>query len=178
MELVAGDRVITKDGGPREVLWVGLRHISRARLMTTPDLRPVRIASGAMDAHRPSGDLLVSPDHMMLLAGPETRAICGEAEVLVPARDLVGRPGITRVPAAASVTYYHLMLGEHCILLANGVETESFHPGAANLSAIAAEQRARLFDIMPDLAASAANYGPPARRAVSRAEAAHLGRLA
>ncbi len=175
-DIVAGDRVITKDGGAREVLWVGARHISRARLLTSPRLRPVRISAGAIGLDRPSEDLLVSPDHCVVVGNALTQDMWGEPEVLVAARDLVGRPGIARLPALQSVTYYHLMLAEHGILIANGMEAESFHPGAAKLSAIAEEQRLRLFDIMPELERRASNYGRPVRRVLDKHEARRLAR--
>jgi len=175
-DLAAGDRVVTKDGGSREVLWVGSRHISRARLLTSPDLRPVRISSGAIRLDQPSEELLVSPDHCVLMGDEKTQELWREAEVLVAARDLVGRPGIRRMPAMNSVTYYHLMLEDHGILIANGVETESFHPGATNLAGIAEDQRVRLFDIMPDLQRQAANYGPTARRVLGPHEARQFAR--
>ena len=173
-EIAAGDRVITKDGGAREVLWVGMRHISRARLMVSPDLRPVRVAAGAFGTSDACQDLLVSPDHRILTSDKAD----GIGEVLVAARDLVGRPGVARAPVTGALTYYHIMLAEHAILVANGVEAESFYPGATRLSAIAEEQRVRLFDIMPDLQHSAANYGPPARRVVYAKVRVSNGRVA
>ncbi|MEO0917924.1 MAG: hypothetical protein AAFY31_13225 [Pseudomonadota bacterium] len=40
------------------------------------------------------------------------------------------------------------MFEQHHIVVANGVETESFHPAAAALDAIDEDQRLRLFDVM------------------------------
>ena len=173
-ELVAGDKVITKDNGAEPILWVGSRNVSGARLYAMPDLRPVRIRENALGAGQPPGDLIVSPDHRMLVQGQAARALWGEDEVLVAARDLINGTGVTRDMAAKSVTYYHLMLEEHHVLVANGVETESFHPAAARLDAIAEEQRQRLFDVMPDLAYDPQTYGPMSRRVLTGAEAALL----
>ncbi len=171
-ELVAGDKVITKDNGAQTVVWVGSRNVSGARLYAMPDLRPIRIRQGALGSGRPAGDLIVSPDHRMLIQGPAAQALWGEAEVLVAARELVNGSGVCRDMGAKSVTYYHLMLEHHNILLANGVETESFHPAAARLDAVEEEQRQRLFDVMPDLAYDTQTYGPMSRRVLTRAEAA------
>ncbi|MEO9824277.1 MAG: Hint domain-containing protein [Paracoccaceae bacterium] len=177
-ELVAGDKVITKDNGTEEVLWVGNRNVSGARLYAMPDLRPVRIRENALGAGRPGGDLIVSPDHKMLVEGDAARALWGEAEVLVAARDLIDGSGVTRDMAAKSVTYIHLMLPDHHVLVANGVETESFHPAAARLDAIAEEQRLRLYDVMPELEFDTNCYGAPSRRVLTRAEAALLPAVA
>jgi hypothetical protein len=177
-DLVAGDKVITKDNGAEEVLWVGNRNVSGARLYAMPDLRPVRIRENALGNGRPGGDLIVSPDHKMLIEGDAARTLWGEPEVLVTARDLIDGTAITRDMAAKSVTYIHLMLANHHVLVANGVETESFHPAAARLDAIAEEQRMRLYDVMPELEFDAACYGPTSRRVLSKAEAALLPAVA
>ena len=95
-------------------------------------------------------------------------------DFLVAARDLINGNQVSRDMAARSVIYYHLMLEHHEVLIANGVETESFHPAAACLSAIEEDQRLRLFDIMPDLSYDPGTYGPMARRVLSKAEAALL----
>ncbi|MDA8585434.1 Hint domain-containing protein [Rhodobacteraceae bacterium] len=170
--LVAGDEVVTKDSGAEPILWVGHRNVSGARLYAMPDLRPVCIRQGALGLGRPGGDLFVSPDHRMLVQGQAARALWGEDEVLVAARDLINGRSVTRDSGAKSVTYFHMMLASHHVLVANGVETESFHPAAARLDAIEEEQRQRLFDVMPDLAYDPETYGPMSRRVLSRAEAA------
>ncbi len=177
-DLVAGDKIITKDSGAEPILWVGSRNVSGARLYAMPDLRPVRIREGALGAGQPAGELVVSPDHRMLVQGQAARALWGEDEVLVSARDLINGRGVTRDMAAKSVTYVHLMLASHQVLVANGVETESFHPAAARLDAIEEEQRQRLFDVMPDLAYDPGTYGPTVRRVLTRAEAALLPKAA
>lgn len=177
-ELVAGDKVVTKDKGTEEVLWVGTRNVSGARLYAMPDMRPVRIRENALGAGKPGGDLIVSPDHKMLIEGDATRALWGEPEVLVAARDLIDGTRVTRDMAAKSVTYIHLMLPDHHVLVANGIETESFHPAAARLDALAEEQRLRLYDVMPELEFDADCYGPSSRRVLGRAEAALLSAVA
>ena len=172
--LVAGDQVVTKDSGAQPILWVGSRNVSGARLYAMPDLRPVRIRAGALGDERPQDDLIVSPDHRMLLTGKAAKNLWGEDEVLVAARDLINGNGVSRDMGAKSVIYYHLMLEHHHVLVANGVETESFHPAAAALDAIEEDQRMRLFDVMPDLAYDPHTYGPMSRRALSKGEAALL----
>ena len=108
----------------------------------------------------------------MLVSGQATQALWGEDEVLVAARDLINGSGVRRDMAAKSVTYFHLMLEDHHVLVANGVETESFHPAAAALETIEEDQRMRLYDVMPDLANDPMTYGPMIRRSLTKAEAA------
>lgn len=172
--LVAGDQVITKDSGAQPIMWAGSRNVSGARLYAMPDLRPVRIREGALGGNRPEGDLIVSPDHRMVVSGAKAEELWGESEVLVAARDLIDGTRIARDLGAKSVTYYHLMLEQHHVLIANGVESESFHPHAAALDSIEEDQRLRLFDVMPELADDTARYGPSSRRALTAPEAALL----
>lgn len=173
-DIVAGDRLQTKDNGYQDVLWVGSRQISGARLHAMPDLRPVRIRQGVLGSDRPSDDLIVSPDHRLIVRGDAPLALWGESEVLISARDLIDDYGVLRDTRAKSVTYIHLMLEHHNVLFANGVETESFHPGAAALGEVDEEQRLRLFDVMPALEQDVSEYGPMSRRVLNRAEAALL----
>jgi hypothetical protein len=172
--LQAGDRVLTRDDGAQEVLWVGSRHFTGARLLVAPDLRPIRIRARALDGDLPDADLLVSPQHRVLIRGRSARALFNTDEVLVAAADLINDRTITVARALRSLTYYHLMLPRHQVVWANGVATESFHPAEMPLERIEADQRERLYRIFPDLARDPARYGAPARRMLSRAEAAIL----
>jgi hypothetical protein len=173
-DIVAGDRVMTRDNGAQDVLWVGSKLITGARLHAFPDLRPVCIREGAIGEGRPEDDLIVSPDHRVLLSGKTARVLFGEPEVLVAARDLIDDRGITRAHDLREVTYVHLLLQRHEILQANGVFAESFHPGDADLDMVPTAQRQRLFDLMPGLASDADAYGPRVRRVIGTFEAAAL----
>lgn len=166
-DLAAGDVVVTADDGPQDILWIGARHIGARAMVRTPELAPIRIGTGALGTPDEGRDLLVSPDHRMLVRGRGN-----VSEVLVAARDLVGQDGVRREPMAGGVTYIHLMLERHHVLFANGFETESFHPGAACLDEIPVAERLRLFDIMPGLERTPDLYGARARPYVSGAEAA------
>lgn len=173
-DLREGDRVRTKDNGAQEVLWIGSRRMTGARLFAMPKLRPIRFRAGALGVERPDQELLVSPEHRMLLSGRVARALFNEDEVLVAARDLVNGRTVAVDMALKEVTYVHLMLPSHQVLWANGVETESFHPAHAALSSLAETDRARLLGMFPALDHDPHSYGGPARRALSASEAAIL----
>lgn len=129
-ELREGDRVRTKDNGDEEIQWIGSRRMSGARLFAMPHLRPVRIRAGALGIERPDEELLVSPEHRMLVEGDVARALFNTPEVLVAARDLINGSSVMVDLAVRELTYIHLLLPRHQILWANGVEAESFHPAA------------------------------------------------
>lgn len=172
--LIEGDHVQTADNGSAEVLWLGRRRVTGARMKAIPSLTPVRLRAGALDKDVPDAGLLVSPDHRMVLRGPNARALFNCDEVLVTARDLVNDHSIIRDHSLPEVTYIHMMLPQHEIVFANGVPTESFHPASAELSAMDEIEEGRLYDRLPDLRGDMGNYGAYARRVLSDSEAAIL----
>ncbi|MFT4149733.1 MAG: Hint domain-containing protein [Paracoccaceae bacterium] len=157
-DLRPGDRVLTRDNGFEEVVWTGHQTVSARDLARIAALRPVRIAAGALGEGCPERDMLVSPQHRMLFSGPRAELLFGEAEVLVAAVHLVGRPGITRA-AAGPVTYIHFMCAEHQIVMVDGCWSESYQPGDMSLAGLPQDQRQELFAIFPELA-----LGDSARR--------------
>lgn len=165
-----GDRIDTADDGPQEILWSGQRRMSGARLYAMPHLRPVRIRALGLGEGRPQGDLLVSPQHRMLIRGPAADALFGTSEVLVRAQDLVNDHSVLVDTALLEVTYVHILLERHQIVFANGVPSESFHPQSAALDTLDPAQRQGLMELLPDPAA----YGGYARRNLSASEAAIL----
>jgi len=168
-DLREGDRVQSRDNGAQDILWIGARRMTGARLFVMPRLRPVRISTGALGIERPEEELLVSPEHRMLIRGPAAQALFNTSEVLVPARDLVNGSTITVDLTVREVTYVHLLLPSHQILWANGVETESFHPANASLSSLAEDDRTRLLAQFPELELDPHLYGGYARRKIGRA---------
>lgn len=152
--LRVGDRVLTRDSGFQAIRWIGRRALTAAEAAAQPGLAPVRIARGALGPDLPERDLIVSPQHRMLITGPRAEMIFGEREVLVAALHLVGRPGISRM-AAGPVTYLHLLFDRHEIVQAEGAWSESFQPGARTLRGMEDAVRAELLSLFPDLSAGA-----------------------
>ena len=173
-ELREGDHVQTKDNGAQEIEWVGSRRMSGARLFAMPRLRPVRIRAGALGVERPDEELLVSPEHRMLIKGDVARTLFNVPEVLVSAKDLINNSTISVDLAVREVTYIHLLLPQHQILWANGIETESFHPASTSLDMLDSEDKARLLGLNQRLEYEPHAYGSFARRNLSSSEAAIL----
>lgn len=173
-ELRPGDLIQTKDNGPQEVLWTGSRHMTGARLYAMPHLRPIRFRTGALGQGRPDGDLLVSPQHRMLVSGRSAQALFNTPEVLVAAEDLLNDHSVTVDHMLREVTYVHVLLEHHQIVWANGLETESFHPSNTELATVDPSQRDTLLSLVPELADDPLAYGGFARRNLTTPEAAIL----
>jgi len=173
-QLREGDAVVTKDNGAQEIQWIGSRRMTGARLFALPKLRPIRIRSGALGPDWPRQELVVSPEHRVLVRGQVAQALFNTPEVLVSARQLENGGSVVSDYRLREVTYMHLMLPRHEIIFANGVETESFHPADAAMSALADEDRSRLLGLMPELEARPYVYGDHARRQLTASEAAIL----
>ena len=112
--LRVGDHVATACGESRKVVWLGHRRVD-CRLHPRPRaVWPVRVAAHACGPGLPHADLLLSPDHAVYLGG-----------VLVPIRHLVNGVSIAQL-ARDAVTYWHVELDRHDVLLAEGLPCESF----------------------------------------------------
>ena len=173
-ELREGDHVQTKDNGSQPIEWMGQRRMSGARLFAMPKLRPIRIRAGVFGLDEPDEDLLVSPEHRMLLKGRVAMDLFNTPEVLVAARDLIDNDRVSVDLTVREITYVHLLLPQHEILFANGVESESFHPANAALSTLDASDRLRLSQRLPLVETNPQGYGSYARRNLSSSEAAIL----
>lgn len=148
--LRVGDSVVTRDNGAQPLHWIGHKELELPRLIANPDLAPVTIRAGALGQGLPERDLTISPNHRVLLLGEMNRILFDTPEVLVAAKHLVGRPGITQsVPN--SVQYVHLLCEDHEVLLSNGMWSESFQPAEHALRGVESEQRDELFAIFPEL---------------------------
>jgi len=175
-DLCVGDLVLTRDNGYRPLRWIGARRFDAAALARYPELQPVRILAGALGEGMPARDMLVSPQHQVLLFGVLARAWGDEAEVLVPATELEFLPGVIG-ESHASVTYVHVMFDTHEVIWADGCWSESFQPAQATLAGMHAAQRAEILAIFPELATGRGHAGfAPAR--LSPPAAAELPRAA
>ena len=170
-DLRVGDRIITRDSGMQEIRWLGRRDLSWKDLTAAPHLKPILIRQGALGNGLPERDMMVSPNHRVLVANDRTALYFDEHEVLVAAKHLAAGKGVHSVDAAGA-SYIHFMFDRHEVVLSNGAWTESFQPGDLTLKGMGNAQRSEIFDLFPELKTDAGveNYGA-ARRTLKRHEA-------
>ncbi len=150
-DISQGDVVLTRDNGYQTVRWAGTKVLDGGEIASNPSLQPIRIARGALGAGMPERDMVVSPQHRVVMSGYAIELLFGEDEVLVAATHLVGRPGITRECPTAGVTYVHFMFDHHELVMSDGTWTESFQPGDLSLAGLDMDQREELILLFPQL---------------------------
>ncbi|SHK78883.1 Ca2+-binding protein, RTX toxin-related [Roseovarius marisflavi] len=149
-ELQVGDRIITRDNGLQEIRWIGHRALGGQDLIKSPHLRPVLIRAGALGQGLPERDMLVSPQHRILLNNERAALYFEEREVLAAAKHLTGLDGVDTVESSGT-TYIHFMFDQHEVVLSNGAWTESFQPGEQVLDGMGSAQRDEIYDLFPEL---------------------------
>ena len=110
-----GDPVLTSDGQAKPIIWLGRQTVSR---VFADPLRvlPIRIKAGALARNVPSRDLLISPDHAILVDG-----------ALIQAGALLNGTTIVREMRTKPIfTYYHVELDDHSLILAENTVAETF----------------------------------------------------
>ena len=111
--LRVGDLALTASGKPRPIRWIGSR--SYPGLSAPQAERPVRIKVSALADGMPARDLLVSPDHCLSLDG-----------LFVAVGHLSNGTSIIRGEAVRDLTYWHVELDTHDLLMAENTPAESF----------------------------------------------------
>jgi Ca2+-binding RTX toxin-like protein len=172
-ELKVGDRVITRDNGIQEIRWVGHKAITGRELLGSPHLKPVVIKAGSLGNGLPERDMMLSPNHRVLVANAQTQLYFDESEVLAAVKHLVGTPGVQELDVL-STTYIHFMFDRHEVVLSNGAWTESFQPGDMSLKGVGNAQRTEIFELFPELATREGIDGYQAARKTLKKHEARL----
>ncbi|MES2433973.1 MAG: Hint domain-containing protein [Pseudomonadota bacterium] len=164
-DLRAGDEVLTVDNGFRPIRWIGSRSLSTRQLQLAPQLRPIRIEIGALGNGLPLRPLEVSPQHRCLIRSQIAQRMVGAREVLAAAKHLLSVEGVSVVETDAPVTYFHVLLDSHELLISNGAATESFFIGPVGISSMSAADRLEILSLFPELHTEEAHHVmPPARK--------------
>ncbi|UOA28518.1 Hint domain-containing protein [Pseudosulfitobacter sp. DSM 107133] len=154
-----GDLVQTMDNGLQPLRWIGVRHLTARDLLRHPKLRPIRICQRAVNLNAGAADLIVSPQHRLLIASPIATRMFNEHEVLVSAKQLLTVDGVDIAYDMATVSYYHILFDRHEIVKANGIPSESLYLGAQTQTMLTPAGRAEIQRLFPDVSAQ---YRKPA----------------
>lgn len=135
-DLKAGDLVMTLDHGAQHIRWITGRALQERELRSKPHLRPIRISAGALGENMPARDLLVSPQHRILLRSKIAIRMFETDEVLVAAKKLLELEGIEIAEDVAPVWYFHFICDGHEIIEADGAFAETLFLGSEAVKSI------------------------------------------
>jgi hypothetical protein len=110
-----GDLVQTViDGRCAPIIWIGHRTVDCTRSRKPESVWPVRVSAGAFGPASPMRDVFLSPDHAVYVNG-----------VLIPVKYLINGTSVTQTKVDR-ITYYHVELDTHHVLVADGLPAESY----------------------------------------------------
>ncbi|MEO0891680.1 MAG: Hint domain-containing protein [Pseudomonadota bacterium] len=150
-DLMVGDRLMTHSGGAQPIRWIGSRVLNSYDLWTKPKHRPVRIGAGALGCDLPERDLIVSPQHRVLVRSRIAERIFGQEEVLIPAAKLLDLEGIQTAHDLTEVTYFHILFDAHQLIYSNGALTESLFTGPQAMKSIPRAAREEIKALFPEM---------------------------
>ncbi|CUH77921.1 Hint domain-containing protein [Tropicibacter naphthalenivorans] len=130
--LQTGDWVCTWSGRKQQIKWIGSKTVEGAGAAA-----PIRFDVDTIGNFRP---VKLSPQHRVLISSPQAELMFGARDVLVPAIALLDGNRIRQV-ARRQVSYVHILLDRHDILIAEGAPCESLLPGWRTRDILTAQDR-------------------------------------
>ncbi|WP_174502692.1 Hint domain-containing protein [Acidiphilium sp. C61] len=112
--LCEGDHVITRTGDRHKIIWHGQRRVDCRRHRSPELVLPVLIEKDAFGSGQPCRDLYLSPDHAIWIDG-----------YLIEIKKLINGLSIRQV-SVPSVTYHHIELENHDVILAEMLPVETY----------------------------------------------------
>nr|WP_283254941.1 Hint domain-containing protein [Marivita sp. GX14005] len=137
--LCPGDMVTTLDNGPQPVIWT--RRDVQPLDTVDAQARPVLISRDSLGPGLPMRALVVSPQHRILIGGRGQMDHALDGEYLVPAKALVGCPGIRFMNGKRKITWVHIAFARHEVINSNGCLAESLLFGPMVLQGLGRVQR-------------------------------------
>ncbi|MFB9148863.1 Hint domain-containing protein [Roseovarius ramblicola] len=159
-DLSPGDMIATAAGGAVPVVWIGL-----VTLWPGPSGEGVpltRVMADAFGPGRPLADLVAGPGARLLSRPRNLRARIGAGGVLSPVHAMADGAHAIRMAARQPATFFHLALRRHALIVVNGLETESYHPGAGFERGLDEVTLRQVMAAFPHLGAPQ-DFGPLAR---------------
>lgn len=150
-DICAGSKVLTKDHGLQEVLWVGKRTLDFENEAAMDEHRPIIFDRGSVDGINPTAPMRLSPQHRVLIRGWQAELYFGESSVLVPARALVNHRSIRVDTECRTVDYVHLLFRRHEVIWAEGLPVESLFLGEIAAGVAGEDLKREIFDLFPEL---------------------------
>jgi hypothetical protein len=141
-DLVIGDLVWTLDHGFQPILALTRTLVVLNRFNQSQT--PICIKKHAFGLGNPYRDVLVSPQHRMLLQGSDCEYLFGVGQVLCAAKFMTNMDSIVPVSGMITVEYMHFSFAQHQVVRTSGLFSESYFSGGnANLELASAKVTCR-----------------------------------
>ena len=155
-DLEPGMQVVTADGGTETIQWMGSMTIfPNSRDLNLPDTMLYRVTDGGFGLDRSVPDLMLGPSARLL---PGLFAI-DSSSPLKNITDMADGFSVIEVRPMSPVRVFHLALGNHRLIRANGVLVESFHPGSNVQLHLSQEMFSIFMGLFPHMQSDGA-FGP------------------
>lgn len=120
-ELERGDLVLTAESGYQPVRWTVSRELPAAGRFA-----PILLHAPFFGLR---GDILLAPEHRILIEGADAEYLFGSDAVLVEARHLAGVSGGWSARPAPTMTFVQMILDRHACISAGGTWVETLFMG-------------------------------------------------
>lgn len=138
-----GDLVQTRDNGFQPLRWTG-----RSALGAKGTQAPVRIYAGALAGNTPEHDLILSPNHHVMVQSPEIELLFAENEVFVPVESMATEAEEGFEPSSPNYALCHLLFDRHEVVMAEGVWLESLYVDRDTLWLFSEDEAETIHDIL------------------------------
>ena len=156
-DLQPGDLVHTATGEAATLTWVGTSTFSPADAGRRTPL--IRIMPDALGQSRPERSLTVGPGARILHTAANLRGLADGRQLLTPASKFVDGVNVIEVTPPTPTRLFHICLSRHAVINVNGIEMETFHPGAAAPREVSHAQRDRFISLFPRIG-HLTDFGP------------------
>ena len=168
-DLREGDQIWTADNGAQTIRWIWRGTIALDHVGETGF--PVLIKAGALAPGVPHADLIVSPQHRILVGGSGQLGDHFEDEVFVPSKSLTNLPGIRFLRGRKSMHWVHFSCDRHEVVRANKCWSESLYLGPMVMRKLPRNLRAKVGAEHQGTPSLDALNGPLARRCLTVGQA-------
>ncbi|MEX0340421.1 MAG: Hint domain-containing protein [Arenibacterium sp.] len=157
-DLKIGDLVMTLNKGVQPVrwTWTGDEPLDDVE----HHQKPVLIAKDAFSEGVPSHNLVVSGQHRIAVGVHGQLDHIFSKPSYVPAKALVGQPGIRHMAGKRNMRWHHFLCDDHCIVRANGIALETLLLGPQILHNLGIADRMFLSEMIADVFTRKFSKGP------------------
>ncbi|MEP1766747.1 MAG: Hint domain-containing protein [Sulfitobacter sp.] len=156
-DLQPGDMIQTATGEPAELTWIGTSTFSPAEVGKRTPL--IRIMPDALGQSRPERSLTVGVGARIMHTPPALRGVADGKQLLTPAVKLVDGVNVIEITPPTATRLFHICLSRHAVINVDGIQMETFHPGAAAPREVSHAMRDRFVSLFPRIS-HLSDFGP------------------